>query len=152
MSDLISRQDVLNELDVCDYELKDWQRWKLKTMVREIPSAQPKACDDAISRDDAIMAVKMGALSAATLFGRTDEGATAYYETVKAIKALPSAQSQYKKGKWIDDIVSYSDTGDIILSNCSLCGHQMDVVYEHGYFRYCPSCGARMDGESDEMQ
>lgn len=41
-NDLISRQDVLNELDVCDYELKDWQRWKLKTMVREIPSAQPE--------------------------------------------------------------------------------------------------------------
>lgn len=41
MSDLISRRDVLNELDGCDYELKDWQRWKLKTMVRDIPSAQP---------------------------------------------------------------------------------------------------------------
>lgn len=42
MDDLISRQDVLHELDGCDYELKDWQRWKLKTMVRDIPSAQPE--------------------------------------------------------------------------------------------------------------
>lgn len=41
MGDLISRQDVLHELDGCDYELKDWQRWKLKTMVRDIPSAEP---------------------------------------------------------------------------------------------------------------
>jgi hypothetical protein len=39
---LISRQDVLHELDGCDYELKDWQRWKLKTMVRDIPSAEPE--------------------------------------------------------------------------------------------------------------
>lgn len=38
--DCISRQDVLHELDGCDYELKDWQRWKLKTMVRDIPSAE----------------------------------------------------------------------------------------------------------------
>ena len=41
-NELISRQDVLHELDGCDYELKDWQRWKLKTMVRDIPSAEPK--------------------------------------------------------------------------------------------------------------
>lgn len=42
MDDLISRKDVLQELDGCDYELKDWQKWKLKTMVRDIPSAQPE--------------------------------------------------------------------------------------------------------------
>ena len=41
-NELISRQDVLHELDGCDYELKDWQRWKLKTMVRDIPSAEPE--------------------------------------------------------------------------------------------------------------
>jgi len=40
--DLISRKDVLQELDGCDYELKDWQKWKLKMMVRDIPSAQPE--------------------------------------------------------------------------------------------------------------
>jgi len=41
-NDLIRRQDVLHELEGCDYELKDWQRWKLKTMVRDIPSAEPE--------------------------------------------------------------------------------------------------------------
>lgn len=40
MGDCIRRQDVLHELEECDYELKDWQRWKLKTMVRDIPSAE----------------------------------------------------------------------------------------------------------------
>lgn len=42
MSDLISRNDVLHELDWCDYGLKDWQKWKLKMMVRDIPSAEPE--------------------------------------------------------------------------------------------------------------
>lgn len=42
MSDLISRKDVLHELDWCDYGLKDWQKWKLKMMVRDIPSAEPE--------------------------------------------------------------------------------------------------------------
>ena len=49
---------------------------------------------DLIDRDEAIMAVKMGALSAATLYGRTDEGSTALYETVRAIKAIPSVQPE----------------------------------------------------------
>ena len=40
MSDLISRKDVLHDLGWCDYGLKDWQKWKLKMMVRDIPSAQ----------------------------------------------------------------------------------------------------------------
>ena len=47
---------------------------------------------DLIDRQAAIDAVKMGALSAATIYGRTDEGSAALYETVRAIKALPSAQ------------------------------------------------------------
>ena len=50
--------------------------------------------DDVISRQAAIDAVKCGALSAAMVYGRTDEGSTALYETVKAIKALPSAQPE----------------------------------------------------------
>lgn len=42
MDDLISRKDVLHELGWCDYGLKDWQKLKLKTMVRDIPSAETK--------------------------------------------------------------------------------------------------------------
>lgn len=48
--------------------------------------------------DDAINAVKAGAFSAATLFGRTNEGMTALAETVRLIKDLPSAQPE---PRWI---------------------------------------------------
>jgi len=48
--------------------------------------------NDTISRAAAIDAVTCGALSAATLYGRTDAGTAALKETVRAIKALPSAQ------------------------------------------------------------
>ena len=54
--------------------------------------------DDLISRQAAIDAVKCGALSAAMVYGRTDAGRTALSETVKAIKALPSAQPEQR---WI---------------------------------------------------
>ena len=94
--------------------------------------------DDLISRQAAIMAVKTGALSGATLFGRTDEGATAYYETVKAIKALPSAQPQRKKGKWI------LETFQIRCSQCN-------KLFSDNLFpsNYCPNCGADMRGQQD---
>lgn len=51
--------------------------------------------DDLISRQQAIDAVKIGAFSAATIYGRTDKGSTALHETVRAIKALPPAEPQW---------------------------------------------------------
>lgn len=53
---------------------------------------------DPVEGQAAINAVNCGALSAAMVYGRTDEGRVALYETVKAIKALPSAQ---QKQRWI---------------------------------------------------
>lgn len=47
-----------------------------------------------IYEEDAIKAVTYGALSSATLFGRSDAGMTALRETVRAIKVLPSTQPE----------------------------------------------------------
>ncbi len=46
---------------------------------------------DLIERDKAKMAVRLGVLSAATIYGRTDEGMTARKEIERAIDELPSA-------------------------------------------------------------
>jgi len=40
------------------------------------------------------------------------------------------------KGEWIDD-KEYP-----YLANCSNCGYQMNTHEEHGYFKFCPNCGA----------
>ena len=53
-----------------------------------------KLMDDLIERQAAIDAVCMGILSAATLYGRTDEGMTAKKEILRAINDLPSAQPE----------------------------------------------------------
>lgn len=42
-------------------------------------------------------------------------------------------------GYWIDE-------GGCI-AKCSLCGHEMDVYLNGGYYKYCPHCGASMHGE-----
>ena len=98
---------------------------------------------DTIYRQAAIDAVKCGALSAAMVYGRTDEGSTALYETVKAIKALPSAQPERKQGKWIKTI---SENGITSAVRCSECGFEDN---RYMLFRYCPHCGADMRGEQD---
>lgn len=108
---------------------------------------------DLIDRDDAIKAVKMGALSAATLYGRTDEGSTALYETVRAIKAIPSAQPERKKGRWI-----YGEH-DIAMCDgyrCDKCGFFVPWDYKFKFidfindYHFCPNCGSDMRGEDDE--
>ena len=66
---------------------------------------------DLIDRDDAIMAVKAGALSAATLFGRSDAGMTALRDTVRAINSLPSAQPDDEEANyWHEKANSYEQT------------------------------------------
>lgn len=46
-----------------------------------------------------------------------------------------------KKGKW-----EYSGSYDVEgMLYCSCCKHEIDV--SEGYFKFCPNCGAEMEGE-----
>jgi len=90
---------------------------------------------DLIDRQAAIDAVKMGALSAATIYGRTDEGSAALYETVRAIKALPSAQLgiiRCKDCKYADDDgVCQNSVGLVIQDDddfCSKAERRQDAI------------------------
>ena len=105
MSDLISRKDVLHELDGCDYELKDWQRWKLKTMVRDIPSAEKAqlseedatkdATSDLINRQDAttipVMPKEHREYQTMNLDDAYEQG---WFDCQKCIEELPSAEPE----------------------------------------------------------
>ena len=53
------------------------------------------------------------------------------------LKALPSAQ---RTGRWIDKIYGCKE--------CSECGY---IWLDFGCTNYCPKCGARMDGDEDEI-
>lgn len=55
---------------------------------------------------------------------------------IDALKDLPSAQPQRKKGKWLVD-----EDGNM---ECPFCGNTC------GFGNYCNECGADMRGESDE--
>ena len=55
--------------------------------------------DDLISRQEAVKAIRCGHLSAATIYGRSDEGMMVLAESIRVINSLPSAKVEQKKGK-----------------------------------------------------
>lgn len=60
---------------------------------------------------------------------------------------VPSADvAPVRHAKWIDDDEEYLRRG-YQFANCSVCGFQMDVHENRGYYNYCPLCGAKMGEE-----
>ena len=150
MSDLISRQDVLHWLDGCDYELKDWQRWKLKTMVRDIPSAEKAqlseedATSDLISRKKALDVIR--ALQTYKLFEGDDMILVDKAQVQTELMMLPSVQPERKVGRWIP---TASEKGR---HECSRC-HEYAPCYQDGsehLSTFCVLCGAKMERGEQE--
>lgn len=94
--------------------------------------------DDLISRQAAIDAVSKACFELRGVFGRCED----------ALKTLPSAQPEQKKGKWVESIrqvgtklhPDYPDYYSVFY--CTSCLETNDKTT-----KYCPNCGARMDGE-----
>lgn len=72
---------------------------------------------------------------------------------VAAIKALPSAQTERKKGKWIER--NPRNSPDCRLIECSECGNAYIVGYNIDYDdwidgrNFCMKCGADLRGGSN---
>ena len=64
-------------------------------------------------------------------------------DAVEAIEALPSAQPERKKGKWIDE--TFEPWGLVYHPyKCDQCGEHSEADSN-----FCPHCGADMRGEQD---
>lgn len=97
--------------------------------IELLPAVQPEL--DCISRQAAIDAV-------------IDEFKRSPTPAIRAklrLEALPSAQPERKKGRWIDK----SNGIEGAWNYCSVCGEQAIDLYD-----FCPNCGADMRGEQDE--
>jgi len=75
-------------------------------------------------------------------------------EARQAIKGCPSADVMpVRHGRWKEYGVNNDNTHNIA---CSICGHEIksrghaNSVYTELKYRYCPYCGARMDGGDNE--
>ena len=63
-------------------------------------------------------------------------------KVIDRINALPSAEPQRKKGKWI----KMSDADGIYWA-CSECGEDIPRTESIDKINFCPNCGADMRGE-----
>lgn len=83
--------------------------------------------DDVIYRQAAIDSVSEACFELRGVFGRCEE----------ALKALPAAEPERKKGKWIIYAISLLDGEDVKCSECGQCGCAPN-------WNFCPNCGAEM--------
>ena len=69
-------------------------------------------------------------------------------DVYKALEAIPTIEP--KRGKWIEDICKYDRAYHF---KCSVCGEWNGLSVEEWNWKpnFCPNCGARMKGESDEI-
>jgi len=95
--------------------------------------------DDTISRQAAIDALM-------EILDRPNHAEFLYTDEIcKALKALPPAQQERKKGKWIYHTeIGWGDTW-----LCDQCGEKTtSTVMGKPRANYCPMCGADMRGEN----
>lgn len=147
----IDKEKVLQIIDKYQAESEPQESeddtWSLKDVTDALKRhgflQEQESCEDAISRQAAI-----DTLDTTDKF--MDEERTV--ETYKALlkecyEVLPSVTPKQKVGKWI--YTKAVSTGEIIWSECSVCGEG-----EHGCakrMKFCPNCGARM-GERSEKE
>ena len=87
-TDLISRQEVIKLLDEAWVDGHEYQGW-LHDEVNRLPPAQPKPCEDAVSRADAFNAINDYVNTVGVLDGYADT-----QEVLRIVKRLPSAQPE----------------------------------------------------------
>ncbi len=102
---------------------------------------------DLISRKDAIEALDFEIVHMMVFSNDDEKNITnpfAQYnkgleDGIKAIRALPSAEPERKKGKWIEDETGYG------YWTCSRCGFVTEASAANILYHFCPNCGARLE-------
>lgn len=80
-----------------------------------------------------------------------------YAEIIFVLDNLPIADVQpIQHGKWTDNVYKYVKSLDayFIQAKCSVCGRYSDRIDIYSRFmsnECCSRCGARMDGEQNEV-
>ena len=97
---------------------------------------------DLISRKDALKAVCIGALSAATVYGRSEAGMAAKREIERAIADLSSAQPEIIHCAEC----KYQDKGSNESNSWNLCGYRPWIYVPTSDEHYCGYAERKIDG------
>lgn len=96
-----------------------------------------------MQKDDVIY--RQAAIEALESIGSLDTDADREYAR-GIFNALPSAESERKKGRWI----KVSGKPAINCSACRYCSWSLSFEDTVRRFNFCPNCGADMRGEQNE--
>lgn len=114
-------------------------------VIDSLPPVTPKIaeCEDAVKREAVLNT--LDAMDAALDENRTVE---AYKELLKeCYKELPPITPKQKIGKWIKVVTEIDSFGNETYHHeCSVCKCDKSGW---GEYRFCPNCGAKMEGESE---
>lgn len=66
---------------------------------------------------------------------------------VKVINEQPTIEAvqERKKGRWVRHYTRPNVYADLFW-HCSVCGYKNENNYAHIYHKFCPNCGAHMEG------
>ena len=158
MDELISKKEVLVAVEdalIAWSSMPEWRDEKILEAIAKLPPAEPEkyteertethsVCLDVISRQAAINA--LGEKPLAWEQGEYEEGLQTQWESdVEAIKALPSAESQRIRGRWIYS--SYDDESGFDESwTCDKCGYMINIEETN----FCPNCGSYNRGKIND--
>jgi hypothetical protein len=138
----MERDEIIKGL----YQIKNWKCNGDAEMHEVIESAikfleQTNTTSDTISRMVVIDAVHK---NYDTILDFKSNGRTVADSFEDIINALPSAEPERKKGKWIPH---EDEDGEHYGDKCSVCGEW--YVMPCGKANFCPNCGADMRGGQD---
>lgn len=147
MSDLIKRIDALvairnlypakPKIDFMDtisnWRQKNRQYMECERAIEELPSAEPEPKE----------------FEWCTGCKEYDQEAHCCHRWTKVIRntveEIKNSQPERKKGKWIR--LKPQSGG---YWQCSACGFPSEAFAAKQLYKYCPNCGAKMEGETDE--
>lgn len=125
MSDLISRLSEIRSQYNCFSESEQPYYHALSKAIKVLSG---QADGDTVSRQAAIDAVSEGCQEWRGIFRRCKE----------KLLALPSAQPERQRGRWIEYIPGHG--------KCPFCGNQVDLLNGKS-INFCSECGTDMRGE-----
>ena len=131
--------------------LYDEERTRLEDLtayIWELPSVIPQPCEEAISRQAVmnIISFEYGWLIDAKEYNTNIR--IAFNSLMSKVKALPSVTPTRPTGKWIEKEDYNLDT----YYECSECGADYCIEGDILIHKYCPNCGAKMNGVETEVE
>ena len=100
-----------------------------EALYEAIKALEQEPCEDAISREDALMA----------LTGEWTDSTELIYRFIRQIRTLPSVDPQPKMGQWQQDL-----DGIYLCSECGSGFKEQPTLMGKPMFAWCPLCGAKM--------